>query len=100
MSQENRASKVSIVGICALLTFLLLGAPSTPVLAQSEPIPISIQNLAIHPDELSILQGDTVVWTNHDPVIHTLWVVRAHDQSTYTLSPPHSPQELVDPHLH
>jgi plastocyanin len=44
---------------------------------------IRIENFQIHPTFLRIKPGDTVIWINDDPVIHTLWFVKANSQTTY-----------------
>jgi len=52
---------------------------------------VTIELFAFNPDNLTIKPGDTVVWTNNDPVIYTLWFVRVSDGSTYLLSDPIAP---------
>jgi len=52
---------------------------------------ITISSFAFQPQYPIVYLGDTVVWTNDDPVIHTLWFTRVSDGSTYLLSDPISP---------
>jgi hypothetical protein len=52
---------------------------------------ITISSFAFQPQYLIVYLGDTVVWTNDDPVIHTLWFTRVSDGSTYLLSDPIPP---------
>ncbi|OLB67911.1 hypothetical protein AUI06_12400 [archaeon 13_2_20CM_2_52_21] len=52
---------------------------------------VSISNFAIVPHDLTIQVGDVVVWTNNDPVLHTLWFTRASDKSDYLVSDPINP---------
>jgi hypothetical protein len=54
-------------------------------------IGINIQNFAFNPQIATIQFGDSVSWTNNDPVIYTLWFTNASDGSTYLLSPPINP---------
>ena len=54
-------------------------------------ISINIQNFAFNPQNATILAGDSVTWTNNDPVIYTLWFKNASGGSTYLLSPPINP---------
>jgi plastocyanin len=44
---------------------------------------ITIEDFEIRPALVRIRAGDTVIWTNNDPVIHTLWFVKADGQTTY-----------------
>jgi len=59
--------------------------------AQGVTISINIQNFAFSPQNVTIHTGDSVIWTNNDPVIYTLWFTNASDGSTYLLSPPMNP---------
>jgi plastocyanin len=52
---------------------------------------INIQNFAFNPLNVTIQAGDSVIWTNNDPVIYTLWFTDANNGSTYLLSPPINP---------
>jgi PKD repeat protein len=52
---------------------------------------VNIQNFAFNPQIVTIQSGDSVSWTNNDPVIYTLWFTNASDGSTYLLSPPINP---------
>jgi plastocyanin len=52
---------------------------------------INIQNFAFNPQNVTIHTGDSVTWTNNDPVIYTLWFRNASDGSTYILSQPVNP---------
>jgi len=52
---------------------------------------------------LCIEKGDTITWTNNDPVIHTLWFAFAENKSTYLLSDPILPGQswshtFTEPH--
>jgi len=49
---------------------------------------VKITDFAFVPQDLTIKLGDTVMWNNTDPVIHTLWFVFVADGSTYLLSDP------------
>ncbi len=62
-----------------------------PVRAMPDVINVTISGFAFNPQNLTILRGDTVVWNNTDPVIHTLWFVNLTDGSTYLLSAPINP---------
>ena len=52
---------------------------------------INIHNFTFAPQNATIQTGDSVSWTNNDPVIYTLWFTNASDGSTYLLSPPINP---------
>jgi hypothetical protein len=59
--------------------------------ANGASITVNIQNFAFNPQSVTIHTGDSVTWTNNDPVIYTLWFKNASDGSTYLLSPPIDP---------
>jgi len=52
---------------------------------------VTILNFSFNPQVLCVEKGDTVVWTNNDPLIYTLWFVFAENESTYLLSDPIPP---------
>jgi len=52
---------------------------------------VKITDFAFVPQNLTINPGDTVLWNNTDPVIHTLWFVYVANGSTYLLSDPIPP---------
>jgi plastocyanin len=54
---------------------------------------VIIQDFSFQPQSLTIFRGDTIVWTNNDPVIHTLWFVHVENKSTYLMSDPILPGE-------
>jgi len=54
-------------------------------------VSVSITGFAFSPQNATVPPGYTVVWTNNDPVIHTLWFVNIIDQSTYLVSDPINP---------
>ena len=54
---------------------------------------ITIIDFSFDPQCRCIEKGDTVNWTNDDPVIYTLWFVFAENESTYLLSPPIPPDQ-------
>jgi LPXTG-motif cell wall-anchored protein len=45
---------------------------------------VVISNLAFHPKNVTITVGSTITWENNDPLIYTLWFVKAEDGTTYT----------------
>jgi hypothetical protein len=49
---------------------------------------VNISGFTFIPQNLTINVGDTVVWNNTDPVIHSLWFVFVANGSTYLLSDP------------
>lgn len=63
----------------------------SPIEQQGSNIDATIIDLSFNPQCLCIEKGDTVNWTNNDPVIHTLWFVFADNKSTYLLSDPIPP---------
>ena len=88
----NRTKVVNRVPTMVILILsLVLTVPSmltAPVKASPDTFDVTISGFAFDPKSITILKGDTVVWTNNDPVIHTLWFVDTTDQSTYLLSTP------------
>lgn len=44
---------------------------------------VTISNLAFSPQNVTIKVGSTITWTNNDPIIYTLWFVKADDGTTY-----------------
>jgi plastocyanin len=54
-------------------------------------INVTINDFAFIPQNIDILNGTTIVWTNNDSVIYTLWFVIAENQTTYLLSDPITP---------
>lgn len=72
---------VTAIAICLATTMSCL--LTKPVKASHQIYYVSIEGFQIYPTSLSIKPGDTVIWKNNDPVIHTLWFVRADDQTTY-----------------
>jgi plastocyanin len=59
--------------------------------AHAATITVNIQNFAFNPQNATIHIGDSVTWTNNDPVVYTLWFKNASDGSTYLLSQPINP---------
>ena len=56
----------SLIAAAAIL--LSLGGVS----AQAEEIAVTIDNFTFSPPELKVKVGDTVTWTNHDDIPHTV----------------------------
>jgi plastocyanin len=55
------------LGLAVAVT-MLLGAAS----AQAEEFKVTIDNFTFTPAELKVKVGDTVTWTNHDDIPHTV----------------------------
>jgi amicyanin len=55
-----------------ITVLLLIGIliAMTAVQAQAKTYTVSVKNMAFQPKELTISAGDTVTWTNDDPVMH------------------------------
>jgi len=80
-----------LLPLMALLLLSLMLAISNLLIQQAtaaENYNVTILNFSFNPQVLCIEKGDTVVWTNKDPVIYTLWFVFAENQSTCLLSDP------------
>jgi plastocyanin len=52
----------------AVAAAILLGVAS----AQAEELKVTIDNFTFTPAELKVKVGDTVTWTNHDDIPHTV----------------------------
>ena len=52
----------------AVAATILLGVAS----AQAEELKVTIDNFTFTPAELKVKVGDTVTWTNHDDIPHTV----------------------------
>ena len=52
----------------AVAATILLGIAS----AQAEELKVTIDNFTFSPAELKVKVGDTVTWTNHDDIPHTV----------------------------
>jgi amicyanin len=52
----------------AVAATILLGLAS----AQAEELKVTIDNFTFSPAELKVKVGDTVTWTNHDDIPHTV----------------------------
>jgi plastocyanin len=52
----------------AVAAALMLGGAS----AHAETIAVSIDNFTFAPNELKVKVGDTITWTNHDDIPHTV----------------------------
>ena len=55
------------LGLAAAATILLGIAP-----ASAEELKVTIDNFTFTPAELKVKVGDTVTWTNHDDIPHTV----------------------------
>ena len=55
------------LAVAAALTLSFSGAP-----ARAETVTVSIDNFTFAPVELKAKVGDTVTWTNHDDIPHTV----------------------------
>ena len=60
--------------------------PSAPVANTPSTSNVVIQNFAFNPSELTIKQGDTVIWTNKDSVPHTVTSDSGNELASSTLS--------------
>ena len=94
MNSQKLPPRESLIATALVLTLTLtmLYLSTQPANAE-QTHNVTIQDYAFHPQSLNVVVGDTMVWTNNDPVIYTLWFVNASDQSTYLLSDPIPPGE-------
>lgn len=76
----------------AIVFALIIGFPLSALIIGEAAAPttheVKITDFAFVPQNLTINLGDTVMWNNTDPVIHTLWFVYVANGSTYLLSDP------------
>ena len=63
-------------------------ATSTPgIPATSEPVPISLKDIAFHPQNVAVHEGQAVRWTNDDDVAHTVTAQSGATFDSGTLKP-------------
>lgn len=67
------------VGMCAML--------GSPVDASAKTWTVEIAGMRFEPDTLTVDRGDTIVWTNDDPVAHTVTSVAAKGFDSRTIDP-------------
>jgi len=85
-----------LVTVAVIIPLSLMFAASHLLIQQAmapESYDITVFDFSINPYALGVEKGDTVVWTNKDPVIHTLWFVFEENRSTYLLSDPILPSQ-------
>jgi len=61
----------------------MISYPLTLLVNAQQTHDVIIQDFAFQPQILTIQPGDTVKWSNNDPVIYTLWFVYAENHTTY-----------------
>jgi plastocyanin len=69
-----RAPRSTGLVFCLAAVVLAAGGPGTPAAVQNKAasVAVSIENYSFTPDPITIAAGTTVVWTNHDEVIHSV----------------------------
>ena len=81
-------STKAIQRLVLILSLTLSFVATIPVIftgsAKAQPTNISIFDLAFSPQNVTIKVGSTITWINNDPLIYTLWFVKADDKTTYT----------------
>lgn len=93
MIQMRLATQLSVAAILLLMFLMIPNMLTHPVRALPDVTNVTVSGFSFNPKNTTILEGDTVMWTNNDPVIHTLWFVNITDQTTFLLSPPIMPGE-------
>jgi len=94
MNTEITCHKKNLVVVVIVATLIITLQPSKQFIQQSKAqttYEVKISDFAFVPQNLTINLGDTIVWNNTDPVVHTLWFVYVANGSTYLLSDPISP---------
>jgi len=89
MTSKKLANRYRVV--TTLLAFVLVLSMSTMLIQKATAQYThytTISGFNFIPQNRIIPRGSTGVWSNNDPVIHTLWFVRVSDRSTYLLSSP------------
>ena len=66
-----RKLNVRNLGLALLMAAALL-SPLGSGRAQAEEIKVSLDNFTFAPNEVKVKVGDTVTWTNHDDIPHTV----------------------------
>lgn len=69
---------------CGVGVLALLGSPAD---AWAKTWTVKISGMQFEPSALAVDRGDTIVWTNDDPVAHTVTSVAAGRFDSRTISP-------------
>jgi len=84
MNSPKLTRRKSLIATAIAIFLVLTISHSLPYPANAQPTHnVIIQDFAFDPQILIIQAGDTVTWSNNDPVIYTLWFVYAENQTTY-----------------
>jgi plastocyanin len=65
-------TKTALRGLILAAALLLPLLPPLGASAQAEEVKVTIDNFTFSPVELKVKVGDTVTWTNHDDIPHTV----------------------------
>jgi plastocyanin len=65
-------TKTALRGLILAAALLLPLLPPLGVSAHAEELKVTIDNFTFSPAELKVKVGDTVTWTNHDDIPHTV----------------------------
>jgi plastocyanin len=83
----ERSWIIAAMIICLAIGIHLSALPVKEVAAQTTH-EVKIVDFAFVPQSIAVSPGDSILWNNTDPVIHTLWFVLVSNGSTYLLSDP------------
>lgn len=64
--------KMAITIIRSMLAGMVVAALATVAIAQAPGFGVTIDNFTFTPQQLTVKAGDTVTWTNHDDIPHTV----------------------------
>ena len=65
-------TKTALRGLISAAALLLPLLAPLGVSAQAEELKVTIDNFTFSPAEMKVKVGDTVTWTNHDDIPHTV----------------------------
>jgi plastocyanin len=74
-------------GNSAPATTATAAASTSGLAATSEPVPISLKDIAYHPQNVAVHEGQAVRWTNDDDVAHTVTAQSGATFDSGTLKP-------------
>jgi len=83
MVSTKAIQRIVLVLLLTLSFITTMHATFTGPAKAAQSVNVTISNLAFNPQNVTIKVGSTITWINNDPLIYTLWFVKADDGTTY-----------------